>query len=180
MALHEKTALRILPAAVPGQMPVVRELFREYEAFIGVDLCFQEFAREVAGLPGDYGPPRGLLLLAWVDDALAGCVALRPQSPQHAEMKRLFVRPQFHSRGVGRALAEELIRRARALGYAAIRLDTLPSMRAAQGMYEAMGFRDIAPYCANPVAGARYMELQLSEMEQGRMSGFPRGNTREV
>ena len=138
-----------------------RTLFREYEAAIGVDLCFQGFEAELAGLPGAYAPPRGRLLLAGSVDQPAGCVALRPIDGDTGEMKRLYVRPEFRAAHLGRRLAERLIADARSIGYRRMCLDTLPTMQSAQRLYESLGFRDIAPYRPNPVVGARYMGLEL-------------------
>lgn len=144
-----------------ADLDAIRELFREYEKHIGVDLCFQGFTAELAGLPGEYAPPTGLLLLALVDGQPAACVAARPLPPDACEMKRLFVRPTFQGRGLGVGLTEEVIAWARGRGHARILLDTLPTMGTAQGIYERLGFRDVAPYRTNPVAGARYMGLTL-------------------
>lgn len=144
--------------ATAAEIPIVRELLVEYSATLGVDLCFQDFAAELAGLPGEYAPPRGALLVA---DDLGGCVALRALDERTAEMKRLYVRPSHRGRGLGRRLAEAVIAEARALGYRSLKLDTLPSMAEAQRMYETMGFRDTAAYRPNPVPGARYLELPL-------------------
>jgi len=151
----------IVPAATPVQIDRVRELLLEYARSLGFDLCFQGFDRELAGLPGDYAPPRGRLLLAMDEDAPAGCVALRESEPGICEMKRLYVRPAHRSKGIGRMLAEKVIADARAAGYRAMRLDTVPGMKEAIAMYESMGFRDIEPYRENPVPGARYLELDL-------------------
>ena len=140
---------------------IVRQLFREYQAELGIDLCFQGFAAEVEGLPGDYAPPSGRLLLALRDDVAVGCVALRAVDGTRCEMKRLYLRPGARGSGVGRALVERLLSEARAEGYGEVVLDTLPSMAEAQRMYERFGFRDIPPYRANPVAGARYLGLRL-------------------
>ena len=140
---------------------IVRQLFREYQAELGIDLCFQGFAAEVEGLPGDYAPPSGRLLLAFRDDVAVGCVALRAVDGARCEMKRLYLRPGARGSGVGRALVERLLSEARAEGYGEVVLDTLPSMAEAQRMYERFGFRDIPPYRANPVAGARYLGLRL-------------------
>lgn len=153
--------LRIEQAQTPGEFEMARTLFVEYQDALGIDLCFQDFEREVAELPGAYAPPRGRLYLAWVDDALAGCVALRPLREDGCEMKRLYLRPGFRARGLGRTLAQRVIRDAREMGYARMYLDTLPSMAAAQALYAALGFRDIAPYSFNPVPGARHLELDL-------------------
>jgi GNAT superfamily N-acetyltransferase len=144
-----------------GDLETIRQLFHEYETHIGVDLCFQGFAAELAGLPGEYAAPTGVLLLAGEKGEGAGCVAVRRWAPDACEMKRLFVRPAFQGSGLGRRLAEEIIAWARGQGYARVLLDTLPSMGTAQALYERLGFRDVAPYRANPVAGARYMGLTL-------------------
>jgi putative acetyltransferase len=153
--------MEIVLAVTPGQVADARALFREYERSLGIDLCFQGFEQELAGLPGAYAPPRGRLLLAVDGDALAGCVALRPLDGVACEMKRLYVRPAFRGRRAGRQLAERVIAEARAIGYARMRLDTLPSMKEAIALYGALGFVAIAPYCANPVPGALFLELDL-------------------
>lgn len=140
---------------------IARQLFREYQAELGIDLCFQGFAAEVEGLPGDYAPPSGRLLLAFRGDVAVGCVALRAVDGTRCEMKRLYLRPGARGSGLGRALVERLLSEARAEGYGEVVLDTLPSMAEAQRMYERFGFRDIPPYRANPVAGARYLGLRL-------------------
>jgi len=144
------------------QIDRVRELFLEYAESLGFSLCFQSFDKELAGLPGDYSPPDGRLLLALIENQPAGCVALHKIEPGICEMKRLYVRPQFRDKGLGRALAERVIVDARQIGYRQLRLDTVePVMRAAVAMYRQMGFREIAPYRENPIEGALYMELQL-------------------
>ena len=144
-----------------ADLETIRGLFREYEQQIGVDLCFQGFAAELAGLPGDYAEPTGTLILASEAGVPAGCVAVRKWATDGCEMKRLYVRPAFQGTGVGRRLAEAVIAWAGPHGYARILLDTLPSMKTAQQLYERLGFKDIEPYRANPVAGARYMGLTL-------------------
>lgn len=151
------------PARLPDEIRTVRALLREYETELGVDLCFQGFDQELAGLPGDYVPPRGALLVAEVEGAIAGCVALRPLGGDACEMKRLYARPAFRGRGVGRALAAAIIAEAKAIGYARMRLDTLPVMGEAQALYARIGFHEIPPYRENPVPGTRYLELALGE-----------------
>jgi GNAT superfamily N-acetyltransferase len=151
----------ILHTATPGHIANVRELFLEYQRWLGLDLCFQNFSAELAALPGDYAPPSGRLLLALHDARPAGCIALRRMDDATCEMKRLFVRPEFQSLKIGRTLAERVIAEARGIGYTHMRLDTLPMMTRAHALYAALGFREIPPYCHNPVPGAIYMELSL-------------------
>jgi ribosomal protein S18 acetylase RimI-like enzyme len=155
--------LRFIQASLAGEIDQVRTLFREYEAWLNLDLCFQNFEKELAELPGAYAPPRGRLLLAFEDNELFGCVALRSLGDDDVcEMKRLFLRPQFHGRGLGRELAKRIIEEARVIGYQKMRLDTLSEqMGRAIQLYRALGFREIAPYYSNPVAGAVFMELTL-------------------
>jgi putative acetyltransferase len=146
----------------PSQVAQARELFREYAQSLGVNLCFQNFEQELAGLPGHYAPPDGRLLLAEYEGQLAGCVALHKWETGICEMKRLYLRPSFRGRRLGRVLAETIIAEARNLGYQRMRLDTIePLMKDAVEMYRKLGFREIAPYRPNPIAGAMYMELQL-------------------
>ncbi|WP_227494138.1 GNAT family N-acetyltransferase [Ramlibacter pallidus] len=148
-----------------SELDAVRSIFREYAAGLGVDLCFQNFEQELAGLPGDYAAPRGALLLARVDGEVAGCCALRPLDsadyPNAAEMKRLFVRKAFRGFGLGRQLAEATLDAARQAGYACVLLDTLDDMEAARALYEDLGFEDIPPYYHNPIPGAHYLKADL-------------------
>ena len=152
----------IEPALDPHDLELVRELFREYERSLAVDLCFQGFDDELASLPGRYAPPDGRLLLARDDQTILGCVALRALAPGLCEMKRLYLRPAARGKRAGRALAIRVIDEARAIGYHAMRLDTLPSMTEAIALYRSLGFRPIAPYYPSPVAGTLYMELPLA------------------
>ena len=162
-AISAAKDFELRPAESPEEMVLVRELFLEYANSLGFSLCFQSFDHELASLPGDYAPPRGRLLFARHHEGMAaGCVALHPLEDGICEMKRLYVRPQFRGRGLGKRLAEHIIREARALGYQQLRLDTVePTMREAVGMYRKMGFREVAPYRPNPIEGALYMELTL-------------------
>jgi ribosomal protein S18 acetylase RimI-like enzyme len=149
-------------AESPEQIAQVRELFLEYANSLGFSLCFQSFDQELAGLPGDYTPPQGCLLLATHNAQPAGCVALHKLSPEACEMKRLYVRPHFRGKGLGRQLADRVIAEARQIGYKYLRLDTVEQvMKTAVAMYRQLGFREIPPYRPNPIAGALYMELQL-------------------
>jgi len=157
--------IEIVEAKAAGQIDEVRSLFGEYQRAIGVDLCFQDFGREMAGLPGDYAPPGGHLLLALAGGAPAGCIALRSLAADACEMKRLYVRPAYQGSGLGRTLVERVIALAREAGYGAMFLDTLPSMEAAQHLYTRLGFRDTEPYRRNPVAGSRFMVLKLGRPE---------------
>ena len=155
------------PAPTAAHLQVVRFLFREYADSLGFSLSFQGFVEELAGLPGEYAPPRGRLLLAYARSGPgsraepAGCVALRPLEGEVGEMKRMYIPPAFRGRGLGRRLAERLLAEARAAGYRLLRLDTIATMREALGLYRSLGFRDIPPYRFNPIPGAVYLELDL-------------------
>jgi putative acetyltransferase len=153
--------LTIVDATAVDEVLTVRCLFEEYATSLGIDLCVQGFEKELASLPGGYGPPQGRLLLALQDGQTAGCIALRPLQPGVCEMKRLYVRPAFRTNGVGRVLVDRIIQEARQAGYRHMRLDTLPSMTAALALYRRLGFREIEPYYENPVEGAVFLELQL-------------------
>lgn len=157
-------ALRV--ATSPEDIEAVRALFIDYQADLGIDLCFQGFDAELQALPGAYAAPTGLLLLATVDGQAAGCCAFRAlDNSDHlnaCEMKRLFVRRAYRSFGLGRRLAEEVLSRATIAGYTTMLLDTLSDMEAARALYEDLGFVEVAPYYHNPIAGAHYLMADLS------------------
>ena len=151
----------MLHAASSEQFEETRRLFKEYASALGVDLCFQDFENELKELPGEYSEPDGCILLAFLDSALVGCVALRPLSSGICEMKRMHVRPRFRGRGIGRILTQDVITEARRNGYKKMRLDSLPTMREAQALYRSLGFTEIDAYRLNPIQGAVFMELEL-------------------
>lgn len=153
--------LEIIEVQGEEDLREVRKLCEEYADSLEIDLDFQGFKGELAGLPGAYAAPEGCLLLALWKRQVAGCVALRKFSPGICEMKRLYTKPQLRGLGIGRALCAEVIHRARQLGYQRMRLDTLPSMEKARSLYGSLGFREIGPYRFNPVEGASFMELAL-------------------
>lgn len=152
---------QIIHATSPAHMEETRRLFREYEQFLNVDLCFQDFEAELAGLPGKYAAPSGALLLAVNGATTFGCVAVRPLEKEICEMKRLFVRPEFRGAGLGRVLAERIIEEAVRLGYRLMRLDTLETLTEAMGLYQALGFRQTDAYYHNPLQHVIYWEKPL-------------------
>ena len=155
--------IKFVQAETPEEITEARKLFIEYSDWLGINLCFQNFEKELAELPGAYAPPDGRLLFAFHEEEIAGCVSLRKLGDGVCEMKRLFVRPRFRGKRIGRALAEKIISEAREIGYAQMRLDTLPTkMDEAIRMYRALGFCEIEAYYHNPVEGALFMELALS------------------
>src|ERR1700724_1467727 len=154
--------LAFAQAESPSQIAQAHDLFLEYAQSLGFSLCFQNFDKELADLPGDYAPPYGRLLLAEHAGKVAGCVALHGLGDNTCEMKRLYLRPEFRGKRLGRALAECVIAEARSMGYHRMRLDTVePLMGDAVAMYRKMGFKEIPPYRPNPMAGAIYLELEL-------------------
>jgi ribosomal protein S18 acetylase RimI-like enzyme len=161
----EPPRIELIHAAAPPWLEPAREILREYAASLAVELCFQNFDEELAGLPGAYAPPTGQLLLAYVDGALAACGALRGlDDVDHAnacEMKRLYVRPAFRRFGLGRTLAEALLDEARRAGYSTMLLDTLDEMESARELYASLGFEECAPYYFNPIPGAHYLKVEL-------------------
>jgi ribosomal protein S18 acetylase RimI-like enzyme len=157
--------IRIETARFPEQLETVRAIFREYAQSLGIDLGFQNFDSELADLPGKFAAPRGRVLLAYDDDALIGCVAVRPLDDTICEMKRLYVRPAGRGLQAGKQLATLICAVARDAGYRRIRLDTLPTMHAALGLYASLGFEPIAPYVFNPIDGAIFLECDLTRWE---------------
>jgi len=156
--------MELIPAQSIEEIEQARQLFKEYATWLEIDLCFQNFERELAELPGDYALPEGRLLLAYDVAQLAGCVALRKINQRVCEMKRLFVRDRFRGKGLGRYLLEAIISEAKQIGYERMRLDTLsPKMNAAIALYRSYGFTEIDPYYNNPVPGAMFMELSFNE-----------------
>lgn len=154
--------MRIFQASGDEDIQQARALFEEYEKSLGISLCFQNFAQEMAQLPGYYAPPDGRLLIAADDEQIAGCIALRKLDTGVCEMKRLFVRPAFRGTGLGRVLVESIIDEAKKVGYSHLRLDTMPGrMDKAISLYRSVGFVEIEPYCENPVEDAKFMELDL-------------------
>jgi putative acetyltransferase len=164
---------RIRQAKGAASLAVVRELFLEYQRSLGIDLCFQSFDRELAGLPGKYSAPDGRLFLARQAGVVGGCVALRPLRRPTCELKRLYVRPRLRGRGLGRALTLAAVAAARKIGYRRMRLDTLASMKKAIALYESLGFRRITPYYHNPHRAAVFMELNLTSAPPRRAPRRP-------
>lgn len=157
--------IQLVTPTTADDLAATSGVFREYAVSLGFDLCFQDFEGEIANLPGDYAQPRGALLLAKVNNAIAGCCALRPLDSSDyvnaAEMKRLYVRPAFRGLGLGRQLAEAVLDLALMAGYDSVLLDTLDDMEIARAMYEELGFKEIPPYYHNPLAGAHYLKVDL-------------------
>jgi putative acetyltransferase len=149
-------------AQTSAEFDIVRALLREYQQALGVDLCFQGFATELATLPGNYAPPSGRLILARHEGEVMGCVALQRVDATRGEMKRLYVRPSARGLGIGRQLVEHVLKEAKSIGFSVVVLDTLPTMIEAQRLYEEFGFSEIEPYRANPIAGTRYLGKSLA------------------
>ena len=157
--------MNFIQAHSSEEIDQARQLFNEYSAWLQIDLCFQNFEKELAELPGDYASPDGRLILAYDDEELAGCVALRKIDEGICEMKRLFLRDRFRGKGLGRSLIEAIINEAKQIGYERMRLDTLPpKMNKAIALYNELGFKEIEPYYNNPVLGAVFMELSLEKI----------------
>ncbi len=156
---------RLLVPVSAHDLDGVRQLFVEYAAALQIDLCFQNFSEELDALPGEYASPRGALLVATLNSEFAGCCAMRPLDavdyPNACEMKRLYVRPAFRGRQLGRQLAEAILDLSRQAGYDSILLDTLDDMESARALYRELGFEEIPPYYYNPIAGAHYLKAKL-------------------
>ncbi len=161
----QASPVQLFAPSSADELAAAQEILREYGDSLGIDLAFQGFEAELASLPGEYAEPRGGLLLALVDGALAGCCALRPLDaadyPNACEMKRLYVRRAFRGFGLGRQLAEAMLDVARRAGYANVLLDTLDEMESARVLYTDLGFEEIPPYYHNPIAGARYLKAEI-------------------
>ena len=164
-ALMPVPEIRLVAADTADWIGAARTIFREYARSLPIDLCFQNFEAELDGLPGEYCPPDGQLLLALVGGEVAACGALRclrdVDYANACEMKRLYVRPAFRGFGLGRVLAQSLLDEARRAGYSVMLLDTLDDMEAARGLYATLGFEEIPPYYFNPIAGAHYLKAEL-------------------
>jgi ribosomal protein S18 acetylase RimI-like enzyme/quercetin dioxygenase-like cupin family protein len=161
--------MKIIQAQSEAEIRQAKELFLEYAASLGFGLCFQNFEQELAELPGVYAPPDGRLLVAYHNGEPVGCVALRKLGDSVCEMKRLYLRPEFRGKKLGHGLALALIHQARQIGYERMRLDTVPAMEEALGLYRSLGFEEIEPYTLNPIAGALFLELRLQADESLQM-----------
>lgn len=161
----QRPSIEFITPESPEALGATRQIFAEYAAQLGIDLCFQNFEAELASLPGEYAAPGGVLLLALVDGEIAGCCALRGLDsvdyPNAAEMKRLYVRKAFRRFGLGRQLAEAVLDMARITGYSCVLLDTLDDMESARALYAELGFSEISPYYHNPIPGAHYLKVDL-------------------
>src|SRR5512137_1181260 len=153
--------LHVLSASDTEALGHVRQFFRSYAGWLGVDLSFQKFDEEMASLPGAYAPPQGRLFYAENKGQPAGCVGVRPFSEGVCEMKRLYVEPQHRGSGIGRDLALAAIKSAKQLGYRKILVDTLPAMRIAVKLYRELGFHDAPAYYPTPLEGTIFLALDL-------------------
>ncbi|OQX90596.1 MAG: GNAT family N-acetyltransferase [candidate division Zixibacteria bacterium 4484_95] len=155
--------IKLVDVKSEDEIEHIRKLFEEYADWLAFDLCFQDFETELGNLPGDYVPPYGRLILAYIGSKVAGCVALRRFDEHTCEMKRLYVRPRFRKKGLGRKLAIAVIEEAKKIGYKSMRLDTLSFMKEALMLYKSLGFKKIDRYRYNPIEGAMFLELNLTE-----------------
>jgi GNAT superfamily N-acetyltransferase len=158
---QESQTVTLREAISEKDLATARRLFREYAEWLAVDLSFQSFEEELATLPAPYIRPLGFILLAQRQNIVAGCIGLRPIDRDIGEIKRLYVAKAHRGHGIGRCLIETTIAESKKVGYARLRLDTLPAMKTAQRLYEALGFKPIAPYYHNPIEGTKYLELTL-------------------
>lgn len=158
---RHRQILKIVTVESSRQIETIRELFLEYAKSLNFDLCFQGFDKELESLPGKYAAPDGRLLLALYEEKISGCVGLWKVNDQVCEMKRLWVRPKFRGKKIGRQLAEFVIEQARIIGYSKMKLDTIDTMTEAIKLYVSLGFQSTSAYRYNPVEGAEYMELDL-------------------
>jgi putative acetyltransferase len=165
LSMTQGLMLHLIDSPRDTWLPALRELLLEYQRWLGIDLCFQDFEQEMAQLPGSYAPPNGRLYIALIAGQPVGCIALRRHDDaaqtNSAEMKRLYLRSAYQGQGLGKLMAQHIISDAKQIGYSRLLLDTLPQMQAAQGMYETLGFQDTKAYVYNPVPGTRYMALTL-------------------
>lgn len=152
----------VIEKIIDADIPPVKELLRQYLAWLNIDLSFQNIEEELAGFPGKYKEPDGIFFTARLNNEIAGCIGLRKIDGETCEMKRLFVKDEYKGKGLGKALAERLIQEAKKLNYSKMRLDTLPHMTAAQKLYKELGFYEIEQYVENPVPGAIFMEKELT------------------
>ncbi|MFX0018530.1 MAG: GNAT family N-acetyltransferase [Promethearchaeota archaeon] len=159
--INNHKIFKVLEAGSNEQLKNVRRIFKDYSNYLNIDLEFQDFEEELNNLPGEYKPPLGCILLAFYNNTLIGCVALRKFEEKICEMKRLYVKPQFRSRGFGKNLAKAIINKAIKIGYKSMRLDTLPFMKEAISLYKSLGFKEMKPYRYNPFKGAKFFELEL-------------------
>lgn len=166
MVEKTRSELVIVGSGATDQVESAKQLFLEYANSLNFSLCFQNFDKELAGLPGEYSPPSGRLVLAFEDGKLAGCVALRKIDNDICEMKRLYMRPAFRARGIGRRLATKIVEEAQEIGYLTMRLDTTPSMKEAISLYRSLGFEEIESYRYNPLPGTLFMELKLDNTKK--------------
>lgn len=155
-------ALKLIYAETDEHLEIIRELFREYEEYLGFHLCFQNFEEEMKTLPGKYASPEGRLIIAEYNSEIAGCVAVKKIGEGVCEMKRLYVRPKFRGKKIGRMLAERIVADASDIGYDLMRLDTLERLKEAISLYRSMGFKETTAYVYNPIEDVVYMELKLN------------------
>lgn len=153
--------IKVIQAKSEKELNIIRKLFTEYTNWLGFDLSFQNFEKEFAELPGRYTPPTGRLLLALYNNKVAGCVGLREFAKGICEMKRMYIKPKYRRKGIGRRLAIAVIEEAKKIGYKKMRLDTVPWMNEAIELYYSLGFKKIKPYRYNPIKGSLFLELRL-------------------